>query len=91
MYAYMAIFNTKCRCTLIAMYFQTKPFVSVLYAKYGDYGILNSLRIKCHIRRRLNKVILTEVLENIKIGARPLNRIGSLHVFTLLLKTLYCR
>ena len=37
----MVIFNTKFRCTavrLIAMYFQTKNVVSVLYAKYGDYG-----------------------------------------------------
>ena len=33
----MVIFNTKFRCTLIAMDFQTKIFVSVLYAKYGDY------------------------------------------------------
>ena len=35
----MVIFSTKFRCTLIAMYFQTKNFVSILYAKYGDYGI----------------------------------------------------
>ena len=35
----MVIFNTKFRCMLIAMYFQTIKFVSVLYAKYGDYGI----------------------------------------------------
>ena len=33
------IFNTKFRCTLIAMNFQTKNVVSVLYAKYGDYGM----------------------------------------------------
>ena len=35
----MVIFKTKFRCTLIAMNFQTKNIVSVLYAKYGDYGI----------------------------------------------------
>ena len=35
----MVIFNTKFRCTLIALCFQTKIFVSVLYAKYGDYGM----------------------------------------------------
>ena len=33
----MVIYNTKFRCTLIAMNFQTKN-VSVVYAKYGDYG-----------------------------------------------------
>ena len=35
----MVIFNTEFRCTLIAMNYQTKNVVSVLYAKYGDYGI----------------------------------------------------
>ena len=34
----MVIFNTKFRCTLIAMNLQTKICVSVLYAKYSDYG-----------------------------------------------------
>ena len=35
----MVIFNTKFRCALIAMNFQNKNVVSVLYAKYGDYGM----------------------------------------------------
>ena len=35
----MVIFNTKFRCTLIAINFQIKNFVSVLHAKYGDYGM----------------------------------------------------
>ena len=34
----MAIFNTKFRCTLIAINFQAINLVSVLYAKYGDYA-----------------------------------------------------
>ena len=36
----MVIFNTKFRCMLIAINFHAKNFVSVLYAKYGDYGTL---------------------------------------------------
>ena len=34
----MVIFNTKFMCMLISMNFQTKNFVSVLYAKYGVYS-----------------------------------------------------
>ena len=34
----MLMFNTKFCCMLTAMYFQTRMLVSVLYAKYGDYG-----------------------------------------------------
>ena len=42
----MVIFNTKFRCMLIAINFQTNNFVSVLYAKYGDYGMLVCIQ-KC--------------------------------------------
>ena len=42
----MVIFNTKFRCTLIAINFQTKNVVSILYAKYGDYGI-STYRNRC--------------------------------------------
>ena len=37
----MVIFNTTFWCTLIATNFKTKNFVSVLYAKYGDYSTYN--------------------------------------------------
>ena len=36
----VVIFNTKFRCMLIAINFKTKNLVSVLYAKYDDYGEL---------------------------------------------------
>ena len=45
----MVIFNTKFRCTLIAMNFQTKNLLSVLFAKYGVYGTSLELTLEMSI------------------------------------------